>query len=169
MKPKSQKPSSSNFMLNKCTNYLIVEGSQDQILKIYAGFQSKNCFGSLIGSNPNCDSKKWFLSNLEWFGTEWDINPESADPLLISATRLIVCFGTAWTAPKLFAQKLSKKYSVEVYLEFKEPSRDIAGIVEYDKYGNLIDEKNCSYQTGVELYEAAEFEFKITKWKKMVA
>ena len=146
-----------NSGLNKCSNHLLVEGSPKSIRKIYAGFRRMDCFESIIGIDREYAERDWFLHNLDWFGTEWDICPEFADPVLETETFLSVSFMTCWNPPRAFVKRMCEMYQVRAYLQYQEPLMDFSGYVEYDQSGMLIENQDYTFREGVATMDSTRF------------
>jgi len=155
--------------LNKCTNYLVVQGNPIKIKQIYDGFKRKKSFESIIGYDPKHVKSDWYTHNLAYYGTEWDICPEFTNVFLDEDNRLIVSFGTAWSPPKEFVRNMCRLYQVAAYMEYRIKVLDLSGYVEYDQKGILFGNEQYSLIEGNAKMDENRFILRQVTPKKMAA
>ena len=139
-------------MPNWCSNFLTVsEGTQENLRLIAEKFSDPSndrVFESLIGRDPSFDEKDWYYHNCATYGTKWDI---SGDEHIVSPIDDLggfsVRFDTAWSAATPFALTLSKKYGVDVRLEYEESGNDFAGWMTASS-GELGEDVQMDYYEG---------------------
>jgi hypothetical protein len=91
----------------------------------------------------------------KFFGTKWDFDYVDADVVDISEDCITFSVLTAWSPCDQFCQKLSKKYGVEVQIEYDEMGEAFVGRevyengneIEYHFYANT-EETPCGYLEG---------------------
>jgi hypothetical protein len=117
-------------------------------------------FETLVGIHPEVtqdeyDNGKWYGSNLDYWGTKWDVRPDDCT-FNFDEESFTMSPETAWSPPIGFYKALAKKYGVSVNAEYNESGCDFAGRVEVDAEGNDNDE--CfSYMEGLYRIDADWF------------
>ena len=82
-----------------------------------------------------------------FYGTKWDYSIEQANLHSITEQEIIIAPMTAWGPCDRFCQRLSKKYGVDVSIQYDEPGNAIVGRVEYDN-GEIIEEERYDGSVG---------------------
>ena len=82
-----------------------------------------------------------------FYGTKWDYSIEQANLHSITEQEIIIAPMTAWGPCDRFCQMLSKKYGVDVSIQYDEPGNAIVGRVEYDN-GEIIEEERYDGSVG---------------------
>lgn len=152
-------------MPNWCYNYIEVSGSPKQIGRISSVIQIlKNSneedakgrlFKSLIGLpprlNPEDYETNWYETNVEWFGTKWDVNVDEFVQS-ISEDGIVMSGETAWSPPINFCVQLAEQYGVEVSMYYEEPGCDFCGKCTIHSDGTY-QEEDYEYQEGIYRFE----------------
>jgi hypothetical protein len=125
-------------MPNWCNNNIRIFGDEGTIRTLTAVLkslktsdeQSNDVFKSLIGLPQHMSDgqykEKWYDTNVEWFGTKWDI---SYDESAFTFTKDDINFNceTAWSPPIPFLHTLCKMYKVNAYLFYSEGGVGFSG------------------------------------------
>ena len=125
-------------MPNWCNNNIRIFGDEGTIRTLTAVLkslktsdeQSNDVFKALIGLPQHMSDgqykEKWYDTNVEWFGTKWDI---SYDEGAFSFTKDDINFNceTAWSPPIPFLHTLCKMYKVNAYLFYSEGGVGFSG------------------------------------------
>ena len=75
-----------------------------------------------------------------FYGTKWDFRFEEVNIHSITEQEIIIAPMTAWGPCDRFCKKLSKKYGIDVSIQYDEPGNAIVGLIEYDN-GLIITEE----------------------------
>ena len=160
-------------MPNWCNNYIKISGDEGTIRTLTAVLkslkssdddneQSDYVFQSLIGLPPHMTDgdykEKWYDTNIEWFGTKWDIS-YSEDMFTFDKDEITFSCETAWSPPIPFLENLCKMYKTNAYLFYSEGGVGFAGETLFNWVdGELdVDDEECGYLEG--LYKFSEDEF----------
>ena len=102
--------------------------------------------------------EKWYDTNIEWFGTKWDIS-YSEDLFTFSKDEINFSCETAWSPPIPFLQNLCEMYKVNAYLFYSEGGVGFAGQTEFNwVQGELeVFDEECEYLEGLYKFSNEEF------------
>ena len=153
-------------MPNWCNNNINIYGDESTIATITSvlkGLKSNDyVFQSLIGIPSHmseADYKdKWYDTNIEWFGTKWDI---SADEHAFTFGKEEISFfcETAWSPPIQFFENLCKMYKVNAYVFYSEGGIGFAGQTDFIWTDGELDINDQEYGYLEGLYILSEDEF----------
>ena len=114
-------------MPNWCNNNITISGNEGTIKALTAVLKNlkgnDDVFKSLIGIPSHMSEgdykEKWYNTNVEWFGTKWDI---SYDQHSFTYTKDDISFHceTAWSPPIPFMENLCKMYQVNGSIFYSE-------------------------------------------------
>ncbi len=158
-------------MPNWCNNNITISGDEGTIrtltavlknLKTDDNEQSNNVFQSLIGLPQHMSDgdykEKWYDTNVEWFGTKWDISYEEGS---FTFTKDDINFSceTAWSPPIPFLHTLCKMYKVNAYLFYSEGGVGFAGESTFNWIDGELEayDDECGYLEGIYKYSREEF------------
>lgn len=125
-------------MANNCYNSIEIIGTPENIKTLKEIFNAENF--DLIGTG------EWLFDiktkdAYEDFGTRWfDIGYTD-----VSENSMIVSGDSAWSPPDMFFLKLSKKYNLEIILEYEEAGCGIGGTHRYSN-GEITEQYDTTYQ-----------------------
>jgi hypothetical protein len=158
-------------MPNWCNNSIRIFGDEGTIrtltavlksLKTSDEEQSDNVFKALIGLPQHMSEgdykEKWYDTNIEWFGTKWDIS-YSEDLFTFSKDEINFYCETAWSPPIPFLQNLCEMYKVNAYLFYSEGGVGFAGQTEFNwVQGELeVYDEELGYLEGLYKFSNEEF------------
>ena len=158
-------------MPNWCNNNITISGDEGTIrtltavlksLKTSDEEQSNNVFQSLIGLPQHMSDgdykEKWYDTNIEWFGTKWDIS-YSEDMFNFSKNEISFSCETAWSPPIPFLQNLCEMYKVNANLFYSEGGVGFSGETTFNWVdGELeVNDDECGYLEGIYKYSREEF------------
>ena len=159
-------------MPNWCNNYIKISGDESTIRTLTSVIKSlkssdddgpsDDVFKSLIGLPQHMSDgdykEKWYDTNIEWFGTKWDISYEEHS-FTFSKDEITLSCETAWSPPIPFLQNLCEMYKVNAYLFYSEGGVGFAGETTFNwVHGELeVYDDESSYLEG--LYKHAKDEF----------
>lgn len=153
-------------MPNWCNNSINIygdEGTISTLTSVLKGLKSNDyVFQSLIGIPSHmseADYKdKWYDTNIEWFGTKWDI---SADEHAFTFGKEEISFfcETAWSPPIQFLENLCKMYKVNAYVFYSEGGIGFAGQTDFIWTDGELDINDQEYGYLEGLYILSEDEF----------
>lgn len=158
-------------MPNWCNNNIRIFGDEGTIrtltavlksLKTSDEEQSDNVFKSLIGLPQHMSEgdykEKWYDTNIEWFGTKWDISYEEHSFTFTKDEINFYC-ETAWSPPIPFLQNLCEMYKVNAYLFYSEGGVGFAGQTEFNwVQGELeVYDQECGFLEGIYKFSNEEF------------
>jgi Ferredoxin-like domain in Api92-like protein len=158
-------------MPNWCNNNITISGDEGIIrtltsvlksLKSSDEKQSDNVFQSLIGLPQHMSDgdykEKWYDTNIEWFGTKWDI---SYDEHAFTFTKDEITFHceTAWSPPIPFLQHLCEMYKVNAHLFYSEGGVGFSGESTFNWIDGELEayDDECGYLEGMYKYSKEEF------------
>ena len=140
-------------MPNWCTNYILIRGDENKIslLKNILEDVPKNkpddciVFTTLIGKEPTISTEDyekggWFDSNVNWFGTKWDVSYSECQ-FDFNDDHIVMMPSTAWSPPIYFVSNLCKMYGVTAVMDYDEGGCNfcgrtiIDGGIEIEDYG----------------------------------
>ena len=146
-------------MPNWCTNYIIIRGDENKIslLKNILEDVPKNkpddciVFTTLIGKEPTISTEDyekggWFDSNVNWFGTKWDVSYSECQ-FDFNDDHIVMMPSTAWSPPIYFVSNLCKMYGVTAVMDYDEGGCDFCGRTIVDIDGE-IDEDDYGFNEG---------------------
>jgi hypothetical protein len=158
-------------MPNWCNNCITISGDEGAIrtltavlksLKTSDKEQSSNVFQSLIGLPQHMSdgdyNEKWYDTNIEWFGTKWDISyDESA--FIFNKDEIIFSCETAWSPPIPFLQHLCEMYKVNANLFYSEGGVGFSGESTFNWVDGELEvyDDECGYLEGIYKYSREEF------------
>ena len=158
-------------MPNWCNNNIRIFGDEGTIrtltavlksLKTSDEEQSDNVFKALIGLPQHMSEgdykEKWYDTNIEWFGTKWDISYEEHSFTFTKDEINFYC-ETAWSPPIPFLQNLCEMYKVNAYLFYSEGGVGFAGQTEFNwVQGELeVYDQECGFLEGIYKFSNEEF------------
>ena len=153
-------------MPNWCNNNISIygdEGTIGTLTSVLKGLKSNDyVFQSLIGIPSHmseADYKdKWYDTNIEWFGTKWDI---SADEHAFTFGKEEISFfcETAWSPPIQFLENLCKMYKINAYIFYSEGGIGFAGQTDFIWTDGELDINDQEYGYLEGLYILSEDEF----------
>lgn len=159
-------------MPNWCNNNIRIFGNEGTIRTLTAVLKSlksadesednNNVFRALIGIPPHMSEgdykEKWYDTNIEWFGTKWDIS-YSEDLFTFSKDEINFSCETAWSPPIPFLQNLCEMYKVNAYLFYSEGGVGFAGQTEFNwVQGELeVYDEELGYLEGLYKFSNEEF------------
>ena len=157
-------------MPNWCNNNIRIFGDEGTIRTLTAVLkslktsdeQSNDVFKALIGLPQHMSDgqykEKWYDTNIEWFGTKWDI---SYDEGAFSFTKDDINFNceTAWSPPIPFLHTLCKMYKVNAYLFYSEGGVGFAGESTFNWIDGELEayDDECGYLEGLYKFSNEEF------------
>lgn len=147
-------------MPNWCNNIILISGEESNMKPIYDFFVEADktpnedhwVMSTFIPEDEDFEQIKesgdFILSPyVTFYGCKWDfqVNECNSDytPTLITLNP-----STAWSPPVGFCERLSKKYGVNVSVEYYESGNDMAGRFEYSD-GEEIEAEEYSYREGM--------------------
>ena len=146
-------------MPNWCTNYILIRGDENKIslLKNILEDVPKNkpddciVFTTLIGKEPTISTEDyekggWFDSNVDWFGTKWDVSYSECQ-FEFNDDHIVMMPMTAWSPPIRFVSNLCKMYGVTAVMDYDERGCDFCGRATIDINGE-INEKDYGFDEG---------------------
>jgi hypothetical protein len=167
-------------MPNWCNNNITISGDEGTIrtltavlknLKTDDNEQSNNVFQSLIGLPQHMSDgdykEKWYDTNIEWFGTKWDIS-YSEDMFTFTKDEISFFCETAWSPPIPFLQHLCEMYKVNANLFYSEGGVGFSGETTFNwtkpdySAGEVegvleVYDDECGYLEGIYKYSRDEF------------
>jgi hypothetical protein len=158
-------------MPNWCQNYIKISGEESTIrtltaviksLKTSDEEESNDVFKALIGLPPHMTDgdykEKWYDTNIEWFGTKWDISYEEHS-FTFDKDEITLSCETAWSPPIPFLQNLCEMYKVNAYLFYSEGGVGFAGETTFNWEDGVLDvyDDECGYLEGIYKYSKEEF------------
>jgi hypothetical protein len=158
-------------MPNWCNNNITISGDEGTIRTLTAVLkslktddeeQSNNVFKALIGLPQHMSDgdykEKWYDTNIEWFGTKWDISYEES---AFSFTKDEISFSceTAWSPPIPFLQNLCEMYKVNANLFYSEGGVGFSGESTFNWVDGELEvyDDECGYLEGIYKYSREEF------------
>jgi len=158
-------------MPNWCNNNIRIFGDESTIrtltaviksLKTSDEEESNDVFKALIGLPPHISDgqykEKWYDTNIEWFGTKWDI---SYDEHAFTFTKDEISFfcETAWSPPIPFLQNLCEMYKVNANLFYSEGGVGFAGESTFNWVDGELDvyDDECGFLEGMYKFSKEEF------------
>ena len=158
-------------MPNWCNNNITISGDEGTIRTLTAVLkslktddeeQSSDVFKALIGLPQHMSDgdykEKWYDTNVEWFGTKWDI---SYDEGAFTFTKDDISFHceTAWSPPIPFLHTLCKMYKVNANLFYSEGGVGFAGESTFNWIDGELEayDDECGYLEGIYKYSREEF------------
>lgn len=159
-------------MPNWCNNNIRIFGDEGTIRTLTAVLKSlkftdesegnNDVFKSLIGLPQHMSDgdykEKWYDTNIEWFGTKWDIS-YSEDMFNFSKDEISFSCETAWSPPIPFLQHLCEMYKVNANLFYSEGGVGFAGQTEFNWNEGILEvyDDECGYLEGIYKYSREEF------------
>lgn len=158
-------------MPNWCNNNITISGDEGTIRTLTAVLkslktddeeQSSDVFKALIGLPQHMSDgdykEKWYDTNIEWFGTKWDISYEEG-AFTFTKDEISFCCETAWSPPIPFLQHLCEMYKVNANLFYSEGGVGFSGQTEFTWNDGELDvyDDECVYLEGLYKYSKEEF------------
>ena len=159
-------------MPNWCNNYIKISGDEGTIRTLTSVIKSlkssddngpsDDVFKSLIGLPQHMSDgdykEKWYDTNIEWFGTKWDISYEE-HMFTFSKDEITLSCETAWSPPIPFLENLCKMYKVNAYLFYSEGGVGFAGESTFNWVNGELEvyDDECGYLEGIYKYSNEEF------------
>ena len=157
-------------MPNWCNNNIRIFGDEGTIRTLTAVLkslktsdeQSNDVFKALIGLPQHMSDgdykEKWYDTNIEWFGTKWDISYEES---AFNFTKDEISFfcETAWSPPIPFLQNLCEMYKVNANLFYSEGGVGFSGESTFNWVDGELEvyDDECGYLEGIYKYSREEF------------
>lgn len=161
-------------MPNWCNNNITINGDEGTIRTLTAvlkglkslddnGVQETgNVFKALIGTPSHMSEgeyeKKWYETNIDWFGTKWDIS-YSEDLFTFSKDEINFSCETAWSPPIAFMTNLCKMYKVSGNIFYSEGGIGFAGETTFSWLDDELDVFDQEYEYLEGLYRLSNEEF----------
>ena len=158
-------------MPNWCNNNITISGDEGTIRTLTAVLkslktddeeQSSDVFKSLIGLPQHMSDgdykEKWYDTNIEWFGTKWDIS-YSEDMFNFSKDEISFSCETAWSPPIPFLQHLCEMYKVNANLFYSEGGVGFAGESTFNWVDGELEvyDDECGFLEGMYKFSKEEF------------
>jgi hypothetical protein len=159
-------------MPNWCNNYIKISGDEGTIRTLTSVIKSlkssdddgpsDNVFQSLIGIPQHMSEgdykEKWYDTNIEWFGTKWDIS-YCEHSFTFEKDEITLSCETAWSPPIPFLENLCKMYKVNAYLFYSEGGIGFAGETTFNWVDGELEvyDDECGYLEGMYKYSREEF------------
>jgi len=167
-------------MPNWCQNYIKISGEESTIrtltavikgLKTSDEEESNDVFKALIGLPPHMTDgdykEKWYDTNIEWFGTKWDISYDEHS-FTFDKDEITLSCETAWSPPIPFLENLCRMYKTNAYLFYSEGGVGFAGETLFnwtepdysagEVEGRLeVDDDECGFLEGMYKFSKEEF------------
>jgi hypothetical protein len=153
-------------MPNWCNNDIRIYGDEKTIKALTNVIKSigteDRLFQSLIGLPDNMSKSdydvKWYDTNLNWFGTKWDVDVNT-DCFDFCEDEISFFCETAWSPPIQFLENLCKMYKLNAYLFYSEGGVGFSGetkLIWQD--GELsVEDNEYEYNKGLYLLSKEEF------------
>ncbi len=114
-------------MPNWCNNNITISGNEGTIKALTAVLKNlkdnDDVFKSLIGIPTHMSEgdykEKWYNTNIDWFGTKWDIS-YSYHMFNFNKDEISFSCETAWSPPIPFMENLCKMYQVNGHIYYSE-------------------------------------------------
>jgi len=114
-------------MPNWCNNNITISGNEGTIKALTAVLknlkENDDVFKSLIGipsyMSEDDYKEKWYNTNVDWFGTKWDIS-YSYHMFNFNKDEISFSCETAWSPPIPFMENLCKMYQVNGHIYYSE-------------------------------------------------
>jgi hypothetical protein len=156
-------------MPNWCSNYIRINGDARTISIIKSACErcaekDEKIFRNLIDIPTHMTNeqyeKDWYDTNVNWFGTKWDVNYTSCG-FEYSDNEIIMSPETAWSPPIQFLENLVKQYKgIEAYIFYSEPGIGFSGETKIyrDEDGHtIVDDSEYPYLEGIYLLDKELF------------
>jgi hypothetical protein len=153
-------------MPNWCNNNITISGDEGTIRTLTAVLKGltpqDDVFKSLIGLPTHMTdgdyNEKWYDTNIEWFGTKWDISYEE-HAFNFDKNEITFYCETAWSPPIPFMENLCKMYKVGGNLFYSEGGIGFAGETTFTWVDGELDvyDDECGYLEGIYKYSKEEF------------
>jgi hypothetical protein len=159
-------------MPNWCNNYIKISGDESTIRTLTSVLKSlkssdddgpsDNVFQSLIGIPQHMSEgdykEKWYDTNIEWFGTKWDISYDEHS-FTFEKDEITLSCETAWSPPIPFLQNLCEMYKTNAYLFYSEGGVGFAGETTFNWVDGELEvyDDECGYLEGLYKYSKEEF------------
>ena len=158
-------------MPNWCQNYIKISGEESTIrtltaviksLKTSDEEESNDVFKALIGLPPHMTDgdykEKWYDTNIEWFGTKWDISYDEHS-FTFDKDEITLSCETAWSPPIPFLENLCKMYKTNAYLFYSEGGVGFAGQSTFNWIDGELEayDDECGYLEGLYKFSNEEF------------
>jgi hypothetical protein len=114
-------------MPNWCNNNITISGNEGTIKALTAVLKNlkdnDDVFKSLIGipsyMSEGDYKEKWYDTNVNWFGTKWDISYDR-HAFTLNKDEITFHCETAWSPPIPFMENLCKMYQVNGHIYYSE-------------------------------------------------
>ena len=153
-------------MPNWCNNYIKINGDEGTIRTLTAvlkGLKEEDkVFESLVGLPEHMTKgeydEKWYDTNIEWFGTKWDID-YAEHMFTFDKDMITLCCETAWSPPIPFLTNLCKMYKVSAELFYSEGGVGFAGQTTFNWWEDELEvyDEELPYLEGLYKYSNEEF------------
>ena len=159
-------------MPNLCNNDIKIFGDEGTIRTLTAVLKSlksadesednNNVFRALIGIPPHMSEgdykKKWYDTNIEWFGTKWDISYEESSFTFTKDEINFHC-ETAWSPPIPFLHTLCTMYKVNATLFYSEGGVGFSGQSTFNWVDGELEayDDECGFLEGMYKFSKEEF------------
>jgi hypothetical protein len=153
-------------MPNWCNNNITISGDEGTIRTLTAVFKNlkegDDVFKSLIGIPSHMSEgdykEKWYDTNIEWFGTKWDIS-YGEHMITFTKDEISLFCETAWSPPIPFMENLCKMYKVNGYIFYSEGGIGFAGQTTFTWVDGELEvyDEECEYLEGLYKFSKEEF------------
>ncbi len=152
-------------MPNWCNNDIRIYGNEGTIRALANVIKSSSqgkLFQTLIGLPDNMSKsdyeEKWYDTNLNWFGTKWDVDID-AHCFDFCEDEISFFCDTAWSPPIQFLENLCRMYKLNAHIIYSEGGVGFAGetnLIWED--GELsVEDNEYEYNKGLYLLSNEEF------------
>jgi len=151
-------------MPNWCNNDIRIYGDEKTIKALTNVIKSSEgkLFQTLIGLPDNMSESdyevKWYDTNLNWFGTKWDVDVNT-DCFDFCEDEISFFCETAWSPPIQFLENLCRMYKLNAYLFYSEGGVGFSGETKLIwEDGELsVEDNEYEYNKGLYLLSNEEF------------
>jgi hypothetical protein len=151
-------------MPNWCNNDIRIYGNEGTIraLKNVIKLSQGKLFQTLIGLPDNMSEsdyeEKWYDTNLNWFGTKWDIDIDTNCFDFCEDEISFFC-ETAWSPPIQFLENFCRMYKLNAYLFYSEGGVGFSGETKLIWEDGVLSVEDNEYEYNKGLYLLSKEEF----------
>ena len=151
-------------MPNWCNNDIRIYGNEGTIraLTNVIKFSEGKLFKTLIGLPDNMSKsdyeEKWYDTNLNWFGTKWDIDIDT-HCFDFGEDEISFFCETAWSPPIQFLENFCRMYKLNAHIFYSEGGVGFAGETKFiwEDGVLLVEDNEYEYNKGLYLLSNEEF------------
>jgi hypothetical protein len=151
-------------MPNWCNNDIRIYGNEGTIraLKNVIKLSQGKLFQTLIGLPDNMSEsdyeEKWYDTNLNWFGTKWDIDIDTHCFDFCEDEISFFC-ETAWSPPIQFLENFCRMYKLNAYVFYSEGGVGFSGETKLIWEDDVLSVEDNEYEYNKGLYLLSKEEF----------